>query len=79
LAGQSHEHCERRPQADQCISHSKIFNPHSNDRCHLSLAQTELIINNMVARNPNLKRALIQTLLIQIELIEAMKNPEAPG
>jgi hypothetical protein len=50
-----------------------------NEKLNSLLAQTELILNNVVARKPNLKRALIQTLLIQMELIEAMKNPEDPG
>jgi hypothetical protein len=50
-----------------------------NEKLNSLMAQTELILNNLVARKSNLEGALIQALLIQIELIEAMKNPEAPA
>jgi hypothetical protein len=50
-----------------------------NEKLKSLRAQTEMILDNLMDRKPNLKRALIQTLLIQVELIEAMKNPEDPG
>jgi hypothetical protein len=50
-----------------------------NEKLKSLKAQTELILDNLMHRKPNLKRALIQTLLIQVELMEAMKDPEDPG
>jgi hypothetical protein len=50
-----------------------------NEKLKSLRAQTELILDNLMDRKPNLKRALIQTLHIQIELIEAMMEPEDPG
>jgi hypothetical protein len=50
-----------------------------NEKLKSLRAQAELILDNLMDRKPNLKRALIQTLLIQVELIEAMKDPEDPG
>jgi hypothetical protein len=50
-----------------------------NEKLKSLRAQTELILDNLMDSKPNLKRALIQSLLIQIELIEAMAEPEDPG
>jgi hypothetical protein len=50
-----------------------------NEKLKSLKAQTELILDNLMDRKSNLKRALIQTLLIQGELIEAIMEPEDPG
>jgi hypothetical protein len=39
----------------------------------------ELILNSLIDQKSNLEGALIQTLLIQIELADAMMEPEDPG
>jgi hypothetical protein len=50
-----------------------------NEKLNSLKTQIELILNNLVAQKSNLEGALIQVLLIQTELIEAMKEPEDPG
>jgi hypothetical protein len=42
-------------------------------------AQAELILDNLMDRKPNQQRALIQTLLIQVELIKTILDPEDLG
>jgi hypothetical protein len=50
-----------------------------NEKLKSLKAQLELILDSLIDQKSNLEGAQIQTLLIQIELIEAMMDPEDPG